>query len=67
MSIGEGEKEEGTSTCFDVVLVLESVFFGEDNSGERGHVYWVMGIVWVTFKNDVMRFSKSVAFIVSSE
>ena len=40
MSIGEGEKEEGTSTCFDVVLVLESVFFGEDNSGERGHVYW---------------------------
>ena len=27
----------------------------------------VMGSVWVTLKNDVMRFSKSVAFIVSSE
>ena len=39
MSICEGEKEEGTSTCFDVVLVLESLFFGEDDSGERGHVY----------------------------
>lgn len=40
MSIGEGEKKEGTSTCFDVVLVLESVVFGEDNSRERRHVYW---------------------------
>ena len=40
MSIGEGEKEEGTSTCFDVVLVLESLFFGEDNSSKRRHVYW---------------------------
>lgn len=67
MSIGEGEKEEGTSASFDVVLVLESVVFGEDNSGERGHVYWVMGIVWVTFKNDVMRVSKSVALIIGCE
>lgn len=40
MSIGEGEKEEGTSTCFDVVLVLESLVFAEDNRGERRHVYW---------------------------
>lgn len=40
MSICEREKEEGTSTCFDVVLVLESVVFGEDNGGERRHVYW---------------------------
>lgn len=40
MSIGEGEKEEGTSVCFDVVLVLESAAFGKNNSGERGHVYW---------------------------
>lgn len=40
MSIGEGEKEEGTSTCFDVVLVLESLVFGEDNSSKRRHVYW---------------------------
>lgn len=40
MSICEGEKGEGTSVCFDVVLVHESVVFGEDNSGERGHVYW---------------------------
>ena len=40
MSICEREKEEGTSTCFDVVLVLESLFFGEDNSSKRRHVYW---------------------------
>lgn len=40
MSIGEGEKEEGTSASFDVVLVLESLFFGEDNSSKRRHVYW---------------------------
>lgn len=40
MSIREGEKGEGTSVCFDVVLVPESVVFAEDNSGERGHVYW---------------------------
>ena len=40
MSIGEGEKEEGTSVCSDVVLVLEGLFFGKNNSGERGHVYW---------------------------
>ena len=40
MSICEGEKGEGTSVCFDVVLVLEGLVFGEDNRGERGHVYW---------------------------
>lgn len=40
MSIREGEKGEGTSVCFDVVLVLESIGFGEDNRGERRHVYW---------------------------
>lgn len=40
MSIREGEKGEGTSVCFDVVLVLEGLVFGEDNSGERRHVYW---------------------------
>ena len=39
MSICEGEKGEGTSACFDIVLVGKSVVFGEDNSGERGHVY----------------------------
>ena len=38
MSIGEGEKEEGTSASFDVVLVLESLVFAEDNRGERRHV-----------------------------
>ena len=27
----------------------------------------VMGVIWVTFKNDVMRISKSVVLIVSSE
>lgn len=67
MSICEGKKEEGTSTCFDVVLVLEGLVFGEDNSGERRHVYWGEGVAWVTFKNDVMRFSKSVALIIGSD
>lgn len=43
MSIREGEKGEGTSVCFDVVLVLESLVFGEDNSSERRHVYWSDG------------------------
>ena len=54
-------------------LVLMSFLYLKALSLERttvvreGMSIGVMGVIWVTIKNDVMRFSKSVVLIVSRE
>ena len=67
MSICEGEKGGVLPLLLMSFLYLKAFSLERITVVREGMSIGVMGIIWVTFKNDVMRISKSVEVIIGSE
>lgn len=63
----KGRRRRALPSVLMSFLYLKALFLERITVVREGMSIGVMGVVWVTFKNDVMRFSKSVALIVSRE